>query len=253
VELIDKWYPTANPSDPQTKNAQINGWLTASATTPQPATGDFYRDVFGHSCRTCHIASPFGTYQFQNGSDFTGIIAAVQTRVCGEHVMPHARRAHDLFWTSVSPSLPGLLQLFGQTLPGFDPNDPNLQCGLSFTPGGGPVSAYDSQIQPIFNNNGCTGCHATATAGNSQLSLAAGSSYGNIVNVTSFENSPMKRILGGSPNNSYLWRKIDGSAAAVLPPGHPADFERQMPLFGTPLSPADRATLQSWINAGANH
>ena len=254
VELIDKWYP--NPGDAQQKNAQINGWLAVSPTTPQPATGAFYKDVFGRACRTCHMASPFGTYQFQNGSDFTAIIAAVQSRVCKEHVMPHARRTHDLFWTSVTPSLPGLLQLFGQTLPGFDPNDPALQCdtdGVSFTPGGAPVSAYDTQIQPIFNNNGCTGCHATATAGNAQLGLAAGSSYGNIVNHVSNENPPMVRIKPADLNNSYLWRKIDGTSSAVLPGGHNPDFDRQMPLFGTPLSAADRAALQSWINAGANH
>ncbi len=251
VELIDKWY-TATPTDPQNKEAIINGWKVASATTPQPATQEFYHTVFGHTCRTCHITSPFGTFQFQNGSDFTNIIADVQQRVCSQHVMPHAKRAHDLFWTSVSPSMPGILQVYGQTLPGFDATDPNAQCGLSFTPAGPPaVSVFSTQIQPIFNSR-CTSCHATATSFNSNLNLSSGSSFANLVGVNSFESPTHKRVLASDHLNSYLWRKVDGTSSVLLPPGHPVNYESQMPLGGPAITGTQKTAIQNWIDGGAN-
>ena len=33
--------------------------------------------------------------------------------------MPHARRTHDLFWTSISPNRPAQLQTYGDTVNSF--------------------------------------------------------------------------------------------------------------------------------------
>jgi hypothetical protein len=63
------------------------------------------------ACRTCHVANPSPTLRFEKpgaaGAGFDGNLGTIQLRVCKEHKMPHARRTHDLFWTSVDPSPAG--------------------------------------------------------------------------------------------------------------------------------------------------
>jgi len=65
---------------------------------------------------------------------------------------------------------------------------------------------YETQIQPIFNS-GCTGCHGA----NGGLSLAAGSSYNNLVDVTSQGYAPALRVASGDPNASVLYNKVAGT------------------------------------------
>jgi hypothetical protein len=109
------------------------------------------------------------------------------------------------------------------------------------TGGVDPVS-FASEVQPIFTNNCATsGCH-TAAASASSLVLAAGSAFGNIVNVPSAQQSSLRRVLPGDADNSYLVRKIRGDAGIN---------GRRMPLNRTPLTDAQIATIVNWINQGA--
>jgi hypothetical protein len=92
-------------------------------------------------------------------------------------------------------------------------------------------------VQPIFDMS-CTGCHG----GSGGLSLGAGVSYGELVNVTALECfDNRKRVLPGQPSKSYLIDKVMG---VDLCGGSP------MPQGGS-LSQAQIQTIADWICAGA--
>lgn len=102
--------------------------------------------------------------------------------------------------------------------------------------------SFASDIQEIFNRNGCSAgvCHgSSAQAG---LDLRTGNSYGNLVEVTATQ-ADMFRVTPGDPTNSYLIRKVEGTAS----------FGEQMPLGGTPLDAIDLANLRNWISSGASN
>jgi hypothetical protein len=224
IELIDAMYPGNPAAALQVDDAVVPNW---DAANPASADHRFYRDVFARACRTCHVTSPFGNIVMNDKNQFRALIANVQTRVCDEHVMPHARRTHDLFWTSVGPNMAAQLQVYGQSIAGWDPTTPDAQCGLSYTAGGNvSVSTFTQKIQPIFSGR-CTLCHAVATAGNANLSLASGSSYGSFFSgatpVVSTEHPPTPRVHAAQSSDSYLYRKLDGTHGTLplpfVPPG----------------------------------
>ena len=101
--LNTAWYPGNAPPQQRTpwwrcgtirrdpKRAQHKGitW-TRSATRAEPATSPTPTRFFASIGRRTSTPSS----------------APSRLRVCKEHVMPHARRTHDLFWTSIGPSQP---------------------------------------------------------------------------------------------------------------------------------------------------
>ena len=95
---------------------------------------------------------------------------------------------------------------------------------------------YDSEIQPIFNNN-CTSCHGTS--GN--LDLSQGNSYNNLVNVASQGWPSVMRVKPGEYMNSVLHQKIVGNTA----------FGDRMPQGGSALAQADEEKIKNWILNGA--
>ena len=100
-----------------------------------------------------------------------------------------------------------------------------------------PNVDFASQIQPIFDNNGCVVCHG----GNGNLYLNAGVSYGNLVNVPADAPVPVNRVLPGSAGQSFLFWKVNCD--------DPVSGAR-MPIGGT-LSAAEQALIRDWINQGA--
>jgi hypothetical protein len=118
------------------------------------------------ACRTCHASQSFPSLRFDQRAQATNILGAIENRVCAQHVMPHARATHDLFWRSSSPHMPAVLQLFGDSYSGGGWT--GTKCG-AFTPGGPtPQSIYTAQIQPIWEGIGtgtdaCTSCHTGTT------------------------------------------------------------------------------------------
>ena len=76
---------------------------------------------------------------------------------------------------------------------------------------------YLTQIQPIFNNNGCTGCHG----GSGGLILT---SYENLM-LGNSNNGPV--ITAGDADNSILVQKISGTAnfGGRMPAGNPSYFD----------------------------
>jgi hypothetical protein len=99
-----------------------------------------------------------------------------------------------------------------------------------------------SEIQAnIFAPNcATTGCHLGAGAAQG-LRLDNANSFGMLVGVASSEESSLLRVAPGDPNNSYLIRKLEGSASVGA----------QMPLNAPPLEQASIEVVRQWITDGA--
>lgn len=268
VDLYDTWYPA--DALPQIEDQAVPKWNTDALHA------DAYVQVVGRSCRTCHVANAFPGLRFDQpgaspGLGFDGNLGAVQLKVCKEHVMPHARRTHDLFWTSVSPNQGANLQAFGDTVNAFGWQrvggsgvDPSLICGQEFTQGGGPPVPFSAftAVQEVFTAN-CTGCHYAARAALSPtdpgtvagLNLEGSEAYGRIVDVDANELTSMKRVAFGasSENTSYLWRKISDTHEGLGTYSTPGPGVA-MPQFTSGLETIDPAAaiiIRDWIRAGA--
>jgi hypothetical protein len=85
------------------------------------------------------------------------------------------------------------------------------------------------------------GCHGGAGA-QQGLRLDDGFSFDSLVNVPSTEVPTLDRVEPGNPNDSYLVRKIEGTASVGA----------QMPFGGPPLSQALIDDIRQWIADGAN-
>jgi hypothetical protein len=85
-----------------------------------------------------------------------------------------------------------------------------------------------------------SGCHGNGSA-SAGLQLDQGQAYGEIVDVPSSQQGSLDRIEPGDPDNSYLWRKVNGG---------PGISGGRMPLNGGSLSQAQLDLLEAWILAG---
>jgi hypothetical protein len=102
--------------------------------------------------------------------------------------------------------------------------------------------SYSRDIQPIFNNN-CVVCHQGA--GQAGLGLEPNVSYGKLVGVQSTESASELRVKAGSPGQSYLIAKLQGTQVQAGGSGV------QMPYEAAPLSQAQISLMQQWISTGA--
>ncbi|MCY1047043.1 Ig-like domain-containing protein [Corallococcus sp. bb12-1] len=105
-----------------------------------------------------------------------------------------------------------------------------------------PVSVprYSTDIQNVWASvPQCTGCHGTSGS----LSLASGSSYSNLVNVTANACGTVKRVAPGDPDNSALVQKLEGTACGSRMPKGDTDY--------FDLNPGLVVRVRSWILAGA--
>ncbi len=97
------------------------------------------------------------------------------------------------------------------------------------------TSIQDNVLTPI-----CAPCHAGAGAPQG-LRLDAANSYALLVGVASSEQPSLQRVAPGDPNDSYLIKKLEGTASVG----------GRMPLGGTPLAQADIDVIRQWITDGA--
>ena len=93
-------------------------------------------------------------------------------------------------------------------------------------------------LQSQIFNPICSGCHPA----NADLDLRAGVTFGSTVNVASFQQPPLLRIKPGDPDESYLYRKVNGG---------PGITGVRMPRFQPALSQEQRDLIRDWILAGA--
>lgn len=112
-------------------------------------------------------------------------------------------------------------------------------------PSSGATISFAGSVQPIFNAR-CTSCHSAGFSVGSlagvQMVLTAGQSYGSLVNQVSAQNGAFTLVVPGDAESSLLWLKVSSSDPPV---------GSTMPVFGSPLSAQDLATLRDWIEQGA--
>lgn len=107
------------------------------------------------------------------------------------------------------------------------------------TPSG--VTLADIQASVFTPNCATGGCHAGGSPAQG-MSLVAGSTFANTVNVPSNQVPTLDRVEPGDPDNSYLVRKIEGTASGGS----------RMPLGGPALSQDLIDDVRQWIADGAN-
>ncbi len=98
-----------------------------------------------------------------------------------------------------------------------------------------------AKVQAVFSSK-CISCHSGSDAPHG-MSLEAGESYKNIVNMVSAEDPNLKRIAPNSAESSYLYRKIMREKEKL-----PFE-EAAMPLDADKLSQSDLQTISDWINS----
>ena len=107
----------------------------------------------------------------------------------------------------------------------------------------GDPSETLTALQSEFFSPTCAlaGCHSAGSA-QAGMSLAAGQSFGNLVNVPSSQISSFNRVTPFDPENSYLIKKLRGDS----------DISGdRMPRSGNFLTAAELARFVTWINEGA--
>jgi len=143
-------------------------------------------------------------------------------------------------WLAVSAALICFLTACAGDGTGLDENGNPLGSGSGDT-----AVSLSRDVQPIFTANcALSGCHAGSSAVLGQ-NLSSGQAYASIVEVTSQEAAPLKRVRPFLPDSSYLVHKIQGTQGVVGGSGG------RMPLGGAPLSDAQIAIIRAWITAGA--
>jgi hypothetical protein len=102
--------------------------------------------------------------------------------------------------------------------------------------------SFATDIQPIFERNGCTNgaCHGAAISAG--LDLRSGASYRNLVNVQA-TSEPIARVIPGNADGSYLIIKLEGRQTVGS----------RMPLGGRALDTTDLTNIKNWINRGAGN
>jgi hypothetical protein len=91
-------------------NAVVSGWNSAG-TTNGLVIKDFYTQVIGPSCRTCHITRTNTNLWFDTPAKFTG--SGAIGAACGTNkYMPNAKATYIRFWTSTLPFQPHRLSTF---------------------------------------------------------------------------------------------------------------------------------------------
>jgi len=106
--------------------------------------------------------------------------------------------------------------------------------------GSGSAPALQTIQSSVFTPI-CTVCHAGPGAPEG-LQLGAGNSLSMLVNVPSSQSPGMLRVKPGDPNNSYLIKKLEGTASVG----------GQMPRGGPFLPQATIDFIRQWITDGAS-
>ena len=101
---------------------------------------------------------------------------------------------------------------------------------------------FQRDIVPIFKSS-CVMCHLPGTEPGG-LALHPKGGYTNLVGVKSMQ-SPLLRVTPGSPEDSYLYRKLVGTQVAAGGAGE------RMPFGDSQLSKEQIDVIRRWIEDGA--
>lgn len=103
-----------------------------------------------------------------------------------------------------------------------------------------PLGPTLASTQANVFNPSCIVCHAGANAPQG-LRLDSANSFVNLIGVPSREDSSFLRVAPGNPDQSYLIRKLEGTASVG----------DQMPLGGAPIPQSTINFIRQWITDGA--
>ena len=103
-----------------------------------------------------------------------------------------------------------------------------------------PLAATLASVQANVFNPSCIVCHSGANAPQG-LRLDAANSFTNLVGAPSREDSSFLRVAPGSPDQSYLIHKLEGTASVG----------EQMPFGGPPIPQSTINFVRQWITDGA--
>lgn len=261
----------------QLPNATVPGWANG-ASANAPGQANFYRKVIAPDCRICHASQPFNQLQFNESDRFLNMtqfnagtaggaanrlmLGTAQLRVCGDYVMPHALRTHDIFWdvywdvaswgAPPSPPMRNEFQNFGDGVPPGSTTSWKAGLCTSFisTVASTPSNFYQQSIQSIWNAK-CVGCHVGnfPPAGLNLAELSPPSLPG-----SSWQMLLNGRVIPGNDTGSLVVQRITDTATG---------FGGRMPLncFRAPEPPngklpclvqADVDKIKAWIRSGAN-
>lgn len=109
--------------------------------------------------------------------------------------------------------------------------------GTNSNGGSEPISLL-ADIQPIFSAScALSQCHSGASPAGG-MSLSAGQSYTALVGVPAQMQPDLRRVLPAEPDSSFLYHRLIGQGASVMPPG-------------SSLPAAEIAAIRQWIEEGA--
>lgn len=273
-EVVSGMYNNGT-SATQILNFTVPGWQN-NASANLPNQQNFYQGVVSPACRTCHTAQAFGQIQFNTSDKFLNVSTAVsannklmlgtaQLRVCGDHLMPHALRTHDIFWNVYwdvpewgAPPTPFNTQLqnFGdQTGVGGSTWKTGLCTSFISSLVSTPSQFYQHTLQPIWNGK-CVACHI-ATGVASFLPLTEGASFGALV--------PSRVVPGNDdPNatgNRLLLRlSFTDPRDPNFNPASPLRMPQNCIVPPTPPGPgqlpcleqSDIDKIKAWVRSGAH-
>lgn len=105
----------------------------------------------------------------------------------------------------------------------------------------GQLISFTDNIQTIFTAScALSACHAPG--GIAPMSLLAGASIGNLVNVNSVASTPSGiRVIAGNSTSSVLFNRINGTITPTMPLNRP------------PLAAIEQNLIKVWIDMGANN
>jgi methionine-rich copper-binding protein CopC len=138
-----------------------------------------------------------------------------------------------------------MVALLAAAVTGCAGNGNGLDANGNPSSGGGGTTPLTASFQSIQDNVFtpiCTKCHIGAGAPEG-LQLDAAHSYSLLVGVPSQEQAAVLRVAPGSPDNSYIIRKLQGTAGIS---------GGQMPLGGPYLPQSTIDVIRQWISAGAS-
>jgi len=120
-----------------------------------------------------------------------------------------------------------------------------LLLGCCAVPAGhtGEPGSFKRDVVPLFKSR-CVMCHLP-DSGQAGLTLHPNGGYAKVVGVKSTQ-SPLLLVEPGSPEKSYLYRKLIGDHTDVGGAGE------RMP-FGDTLSAEQIETVRRWIEDGAQN
>jgi hypothetical protein len=112
--------------------------------------------------------------------------------------------------------------------------------------GGGDDEVAYSEVQGLWDEYGCTGCHPGV---NSSLDLREDRSYEELVGIPALEDPSLVRVVAGDPERSFLYLKLGGDAPIADIPG----IGTRMPPRAPPIDEADLELVRRWIEEGAKN